>query len=175
MRAQRKPAASKTMTLRLDSATLRRLDQLAEVTQRSKAWLAAQAVKDYLELNAWQTRAISAAVKRADARGRQFIDHEKVDEWLVTWGTAQERKPPPAGPAAYPIRGSSWLLAQPTYCPIGFAVEWWKFCGYFTALENGPKYEAIGKSSGTIFKSASESGQAKIQKFTWCRWWWRTR
>ena len=83
------------MTLRLDSATLRRLDQLAEVTQRSKAWLAAQAVKDYLELNAWQTRAISAAVKRADARGSKFIDHEKVDEWLVTWGTAQERKPPP--------------------------------------------------------------------------------
>ncbi len=86
--------ASKTMTLRLDAATLQRLDQLAEVTQRSKAWLAAQAVKDYLELNEWQTQAIRAAVKRADARGSKLIDHEKVDEWLATWGTAQERKPP---------------------------------------------------------------------------------
>jgi RHH-type rel operon transcriptional repressor/antitoxin RelB len=82
------------MTLRLDAATLRRLDQLAEVTERSKAWLAAQAVKDYLELNEWQTQAISAAVKRADSRGAKFIDHEKVDEWLDRWGTPQERKLP---------------------------------------------------------------------------------
>jgi predicted transcriptional regulator len=89
-----KPAASKTMTLRLDAATLRRLDQLAEVTERSKAWLAAQAVKDYLDLNEWQTQAISAAVKRADARGARFIEHEKVGKWLDSWGTPQERKPP---------------------------------------------------------------------------------
>lgn len=54
------------MTLRLDIDTLRRLDGLAEVTSRSKAWRAAQAVKDYLELNEWQTRGIEAAVKRAD-------------------------------------------------------------------------------------------------------------
>jgi predicted transcriptional regulator len=46
MKAHKKPAVSRTMTLRLDAATLRRLDQLAEVTERSKAWLVAQAVKD---------------------------------------------------------------------------------------------------------------------------------
>jgi RHH-type transcriptional regulator, rel operon repressor / antitoxin RelB len=82
------------MRLRLDAATLRRLDQLAEVTERRKAWLAAQAVKDYLELNEWQTPAISAAVKRADLRDAKFIDHEKVDAWLDSWGTPQERKLP---------------------------------------------------------------------------------
>ena len=94
MKAHKKPAVSRTITLRLDAATLRRLDQLAEVTERSKAWLAAQAVKDYLELNEWQTQAISAAVKRVDSRGAKFIDHEKVDEWLDRWGTPQERKLP---------------------------------------------------------------------------------
>ena len=93
MKSHKKLAASKTMTLRLDAATLRRLDQLAEITARSKAWLAAQAVKDYLELNEWQTQAIDAAVKRADARAK-FIDHEKVDVWLESWGTPQEREPP---------------------------------------------------------------------------------
>lgn len=92
MKAHKKRAASRTMTLRLDAATLRRLDQLAEVTDRSKAWLAAQAVRDYLELNEWQTQAINAAVKRADSRGAKFIDHEKVDVWLSSWGTRQERK-----------------------------------------------------------------------------------
>ncbi|MGA2410173.1 MAG: CopG family ribbon-helix-helix protein [Candidatus Binataceae bacterium] len=95
MRAQKKPAESKTMTLRLDAATLRRLDRLAEATDRSKAWLAAQAVKDFLDLNEWQTEAIGAALKRANSRGAKFIDQEKIDAWLDSWGTAKERKPPP--------------------------------------------------------------------------------
>ena len=73
------------MTLRLDTMTLKRLDQLAEVTERSKAWLAAQAVKEYLELNEWQTQAIAAAVKRADSRSARFVDHEKVSAWFDTW------------------------------------------------------------------------------------------
>ena len=80
------------MTLRLDPATLRRLDQLAKVTERSKAWLAAQAVKDYLEVNEWQTRAIHAAVKKADGRKAKFFDHDKVGEWLDTWGTDREHE-----------------------------------------------------------------------------------
>lgn len=93
MRARKKSVASKTMTLRLDAATLGRLDELATVTERSKAWLAAQAVKEYLELNEWQTQVIDAAVRRANGRGARFIDHEKVDAWLATWGEPQERKP----------------------------------------------------------------------------------
>jgi predicted DNA-binding protein len=52
------------MTLRLDAGTLRRLDHLAAMTERSKAWLAAQAIRDYLELNEWQTRTIELAVKK---------------------------------------------------------------------------------------------------------------
>ena len=94
MKAQKKLGLSKTMTLRLDIETLRRLDRLAEVTERSKAWLAAQAVKDYLELNEWQTEAINTAIKRANSRGAKFIDHEQVDAWLRSWGTPRERKAP---------------------------------------------------------------------------------
>ncbi|HVB82637.1 MAG TPA: ribbon-helix-helix protein, CopG family [Candidatus Binataceae bacterium] len=81
------------MTLRLDAATLGRLDELATATERSKAWLAAQAVKEYLEVNEWQTQVIHAAVRRADERGARFIDDEKVDAWLATWGKPRERKP----------------------------------------------------------------------------------
>lgn len=79
------------MTLRLDADTLRRLDKLASTTDRSKASLAAQAVKDYLDLNEWQTKAISEAVKRADQPDAKFFDHEEVEAWLATWGTPQER------------------------------------------------------------------------------------
>jgi RHH-type transcriptional regulator, rel operon repressor / antitoxin RelB len=79
------------MTLRLDIETLRRLDELAEMTERSKAWLAAQAVKAYLDVNEWQTKAIEEAVTKADRRGPRFIEHEEIDAWLATWGTPRER------------------------------------------------------------------------------------
>jgi RHH-type transcriptional regulator, rel operon repressor / antitoxin RelB len=87
-------AASKTMTLRLDEDTLARLDELAEATNRSKAWLAAEAVKTYIGLNEWQTKAIRDAVNRANRRDARFFSHEDVDAWLASWGTRKERKPP---------------------------------------------------------------------------------
>jgi len=82
------------MTLRLDADTLARLDELAEATDRSKAWLAAEAVKTYIALNEWQTKAIRDAVKMANRRDAHFVSHEDVDAWLATWGTRKERKPP---------------------------------------------------------------------------------
>lgn len=82
------------MSIRLDPHTLRRLENLAENTERPKAWLAAQAVKTYLDLNEWQTKAIRDAAARANRKGARFVDHEEVDAWLASWGTADERKPP---------------------------------------------------------------------------------
>ena len=81
------------MTLRLDPGTLRRLEQLAEATDRSKAWLAAEAVKNYLALNEWQIKAIRKAVAKADRRDAKFFTQEEVDAWLTTWGTPREREP----------------------------------------------------------------------------------
>lgn len=80
------------MTLRLDADTLTRLGELADATDRPKAWLAAQAVRNYLDLNEWQVKAIRDAVKRADRRDARFTDHGEVDAWLATWGTAEGRK-----------------------------------------------------------------------------------
>jgi RHH-type rel operon transcriptional repressor/antitoxin RelB len=82
------------MTLRLDDADLRRLDALAEATDRSKAWLAAQAVKTYLDLNEWQIQAIRQAVLKANRRDARFFTQEEVDAWLATWGTPEESKLP---------------------------------------------------------------------------------
>lgn len=87
-------AASKTMTHRLDADMLARLDELSRATDRSKAWLAAEAVKTYIALNQWQTKAIRDAVNRANKREARFVSHEDVDTWLASWGTRKERKPP---------------------------------------------------------------------------------
>jgi RHH-type transcriptional regulator, rel operon repressor / antitoxin RelB len=58
---------STTMTVRLEDDVKDRLDALAEATQRSKSFLAAEAIRVYVENNEWQIGEIQAALKEADA------------------------------------------------------------------------------------------------------------
>ena len=58
---------STTMTVRIGDDIKDRLDVLAEATQRSKSFLAAEAIREYLELNEWQIGETRAALAEADA------------------------------------------------------------------------------------------------------------
>lgn len=58
---------STTMTVRLEDEVKDRLDRLAESTQRSKSFLAAQAIREFVENNEWQISEIRAALAEADA------------------------------------------------------------------------------------------------------------
>jgi RHH-type transcriptional regulator, rel operon repressor / antitoxin RelB len=58
---------STTMTLRLEHDVKTRLDKLADATQRSKSFLAAEAIREYVENNEWQIREIKAGLKEANA------------------------------------------------------------------------------------------------------------
>ena len=64
------------VTLRLEPDVRKRLDKLAKATARSRASLAAEAVRQYVELNEWQIAAIREGVREADAG--QFIDHARL-------------------------------------------------------------------------------------------------
>jgi RHH-type rel operon transcriptional repressor/antitoxin RelB len=55
-----------TLTIRLEKKLKGRLDYLAEATQRSKSFLAAEAIRDFIELNEWQIQEIKEAVQEAD-------------------------------------------------------------------------------------------------------------
>ncbi|HEY9239120.1 MAG TPA: ribbon-helix-helix protein, CopG family [Burkholderiaceae bacterium] len=55
------------MTIRLDDEVRDRLDVLADATQRSKSFLAAEAIRAYVDSNEWQIAEIQAALKEADA------------------------------------------------------------------------------------------------------------
>lgn len=57
---------STTMTIRLEDEIKDRLDELAGATHRSKSYLAAEAVRQYVENNEWQIAEIRAALKEAD-------------------------------------------------------------------------------------------------------------
>jgi len=58
---------SVAFTIRLDETTLGALDRLAEKTERSRNWLVAKAVEDYVSLNAWQLDKIEAGITAANA------------------------------------------------------------------------------------------------------------
>lgn len=58
---------STTMTLRLEDDVKERLDRLADATQRSKSFLAAEAIREFVDNNEWQIGEIKAALQEADA------------------------------------------------------------------------------------------------------------
>ena len=74
---------SVTMTVRLESGLKQRLERLSEATQRSKSFLAAEAIRDYVDLNEWQVQQIEKAVGEAD-RG-EFASDEAVGEVFDKW------------------------------------------------------------------------------------------
>ena len=58
---------STTMKIRLEDKVRDRLDRLAEATRRSKSFLAAEAIRAFVETNEWQIGEIRAALREADA------------------------------------------------------------------------------------------------------------
>lgn len=56
-------------TIRLDDELMGKLDALAADTDRSRSWIAAKAIQDYVELNAWQIQRIKEGIAEADRGG----------------------------------------------------------------------------------------------------------
>ena len=75
---------STTMTIRLTPELKSRLDQLAEATHRSKSFLAAEAIREFIELNEWQIQEINEAIKEADAG--DFSSNDEVKTVFTRWG-----------------------------------------------------------------------------------------
>ncbi|MDP2171545.1 MAG: ribbon-helix-helix protein, CopG family [Rhodocyclaceae bacterium] len=63
------------ITLRVPVEVKEQLDRLADVTHRSRSWLAGEAIRQYLDLEAWQIGEISQALSEAD-RGDFATDAE---------------------------------------------------------------------------------------------------
>lgn len=68
------------LTVRIDESVRQRLEKLASATDRSKSYVAAQAINDYLDLHEWQVAQIHAGI--AEAEEGQLVSHEKImQEW----------------------------------------------------------------------------------------------
>lgn len=58
---------SEVMTIRVDRRTKSRLEKLAKAMDRTKSYVAAEAIRAYIELNEWQIAEIKAGLKEANA------------------------------------------------------------------------------------------------------------
>ena len=83
---------STTFTVRVDQSVKKRLEKLAENTGRSRSYLAAEAINEYLDVNEWQVAGIKRAIASLD-RG-EAVPHERVKDWVASWGSNSERPIP---------------------------------------------------------------------------------
>jgi predicted transcriptional regulator len=80
---------SAPIAFRVDDELRQRLDLLASVTDRSLSYLATEALRQYLDANEWQIRAISEGLAAADAG--EITDHDDlVRHWEAKRATAMD-------------------------------------------------------------------------------------
>ncbi len=84
--------ASTTFTVRVEPVVKKRLEKLAKSTGRSRSFLAAEALNEYLDVNEWQVAGVKRAMASLD-RG-EGVSHKDVGEWVGSWGRKRERPTP---------------------------------------------------------------------------------
>ncbi len=71
---------TETFSVRVSRSTKSRLENLAKSTGRSRAFLAAEAIVAYLDINEWQVAGVTKALSSLD-RGKG-VAHERVRDWV---------------------------------------------------------------------------------------------
>ena len=87
-----KTMPSTTFTVRVEPEVKKRLEKLAKSTGRSRSFLAAEALDQYLDVNEWQVAGVKRAMASLD-RG-EGVAHKDVKDWVKSWGGKRERPAP---------------------------------------------------------------------------------
>ena len=83
---------TETLSIRIDPETKKRLDALSKRSKRSKSFLAAEAIAAYVDSEEWQLGEVQAGMAELDRE--QEVSHEKMAQWLRSWGKRSETKAP---------------------------------------------------------------------------------
>ena len=86
------PWPRKHLRSRVDAEIKKRLAKLAQSTGRSRSFLTAEAIAEYLNTNEWQVAGIKDALVSVEHEGT--IAHEDMEAWINSWGTESELTPP---------------------------------------------------------------------------------
>jgi len=81
-------AGSTTLTVRVTPQVKRRLESVALRVRRSKSFLAAEAIEEFLAVQEWQIAAVKEGIAAAD-RGN-FVQHEDVRSWAASLGSRRK-------------------------------------------------------------------------------------
>ena len=81
---------STTLTVRLDRSVKKQLEAAAVRVGRSKSFLAAEAIEEYLAVQEGQIEAIKRGIEAAD-RG-ELMPHEKVKAWAKSIAADRPRR-----------------------------------------------------------------------------------
>jgi predicted transcriptional regulator len=73
-----------TVTARIPEETAEKLNALAKATNRSKSFIVANALDQFLEEQAWQVARINESIAQADAGS--FASDAEVKEAFAKWG-----------------------------------------------------------------------------------------
>jgi predicted transcriptional regulator len=78
-------AESSVLTLRLDPKLKKQLDRLSRSMSRSRSFVAAEAIREYVSLNDWQIAEIKKGIAEAD-RGDSASDKE-LERTVKKWSS----------------------------------------------------------------------------------------
>jgi predicted transcriptional regulator len=76
-------AGSSVLTLRLDAKLKKQLDRISKSMNRSRSFVAAQAIQEYVSVNEWQIAEIKKGIAEADAG--DFATEEETQRVFRKW------------------------------------------------------------------------------------------
>jgi len=71
---------SSVLTLRLDAKLKNKLDRLSKSMNRSRSFVAAQAIQEYVSVNEWQINEIKKGIAEADAG--DFVSEKEMQQTI---------------------------------------------------------------------------------------------
>ena len=74
--------SSTTVSVRIDPVIKKRLEKLAKRTGRSRSFLAAEAINEYLELNEWQVAGIQKAITSFAEAGSELTAGQRLGQLM---------------------------------------------------------------------------------------------
>ena len=84
--------SSATFSVRVDTVVKKRLEKLAKTTGRSRSFLAAEAIGEFVDSNEWQIAGIKDAIISLDSG--EAVAHDRVKAWVKSWGGGKEKPAP---------------------------------------------------------------------------------
>lgn len=80
---------SSVLTVRVTDEVKDQMDVLAEVTGRTRSWIASEAIKQYLDIESWQISELKNALAEADAG--DFASDEELEQLMRKWSVSEEK------------------------------------------------------------------------------------